>query len=131
MRKLFISSSVALALGLAGCGGSNETLDDIQADTPVQTPISRIVFDPAAGNLNVPNDLLMLPGDDGFFDYTLNIPVADPTDFGDPQNALNVLDGWSTQHPFTININTPDGVTIDESTLSAGIHIYEATLGLV
>ncbi|WP_218310719.1 VolA/Pla-1 family phospholipase [Alteromonas antoniana] len=130
MRKLFISSSVALALGLAGCGGSNETLDDIQADTPVQTPISRIVFDPAAGNLNVPNDLLMLPGDDGFFDYTLNIPVADPTDFGDPQNALNVLDGWSTQHPFTIDVSTPDGVTLDASTLSAGIHIYEATLGL-
>ena len=117
MRKLFISSSVALALGLAGCGGSNETLDDIQADTPVQTPISRIVFDPAAGNLNVPNDLLMLPGDDGFFDYTLNIPVADPSDFGDPQNALNVLDGWSTQHPFTIDVSTPDGVTLDASTL--------------
>ncbi len=130
MRKLFISSSVAVALGLTGCGGSGESFDDIQAETPVQTPNSRIVFDPANGNLNVPNDLLMLPGDDGFFDYTLNIPVADPTDFGDPQNALNVLDGWSTQHPFVINIETAADVAIDASTLSAGIHLYEATLGL-
>jgi len=130
MRKLVLSSSVALALGLAGCGGSDETLSDIQAETEVQTPFSRIVFDPAAGNLNIPNDLLMLPGDDGFFDYTLNIPVADPTDFGDPQNALNVLDGWSTQHPFVINVETPVNTSLDESSLSAGILLFEATLGL-
>ncbi|NMH58504.1 VolA/Pla-1 family phospholipase [Alteromonas ponticola] len=129
MRKLFISSSVALALGLAGCGG-DETIEDIQAETPTVSPSSRIVFDPANGELNTPNDLLMLPGDDGFFDYTLNIPVADPTDFSDPQNALNVLDGWSTQHPFVINVNMAAGASLDESTLSAGIHIYEATLGL-
>ena len=130
MRKLVLSSSVALALGLAGCGGSDETLSDIQAETEVQTPFSRIVFDPAAGNLNIPNDLLMLPGDDGFFDYTLNIPVADPTNFGDPQNALNVLDGWSTQHPFVINVETPVNTSLDESSLSSGILLFEATLGL-
>ncbi|MEW9796819.1 VolA/Pla-1 family phospholipase [Alteromonas sp. CYL-A6] len=130
MRKLLLSTSVAVALGLTGCGGSNETLDDIQAETPVETPISRVVFDPGAGNLNIPNDLLMLPGDDGFFDYTLNIPVADPDDFGDPQNALNVLDGWSTQHPFVIEIDTPAGVSLDASTLPGGVHLYEATLGL-
>jgi len=118
MRKLVLSSSVALALGLAGCGGSDETLS------------SRIVFDPANGNLNIPNDLLMLPGDDGFFDYTLNIPVDDPTDFADPQNALNVLDGWSTQHPFVINVETPAGASLDESTLASGVLLYEATLGL-
>lgn len=130
MRKLILSTSVALALGLSGCGGSNETLSDIESETEVQTPFSRIVFDPAAGNLNVPNDLLMLPGDDGFFDYTLNIPVADPTDFADPTNALNVLDGWSTQHPFVIDVQTPVGVSLDESSLSAGVLLFEATLGL-
>ncbi|CAB9493962.1 VolA/Pla-1 family phospholipase [Alteromonas macleodii] len=130
MRKLVLSSSVALALGLAGCGGSDETLSDIQAETEVQTPFSRIVFDPANGNLNIPNDLLMLPGDDGFFDYTLNIPVDDPTDFADPQNALNVLDGWSTQHPFVINVDTPVGASLDESSLASGVLLFEATLGL-
>ncbi|WP_100657183.1 VolA/Pla-1 family phospholipase [Alteromonas flava] len=129
MRKLLISSSIAMALGLAGCGGG-ETIADIEAEVPVEQPQSRIVFDPGAGELNIPNDLLMLPGSDGFFDYTLNIPVADPTNFGDPQNALNVLDGWATSHPFVINVETPDGVALDETTLSAGVHIFEATLGL-
>ncbi len=129
MRKLFISASVAMALGLTGCGGG-ETIEEIQAETPVETPFSRIVFDPAAGNLNTPNDLLMLPGDDGFFDFTLNIPVADPTDFGDPVNALNILDGWSTQHPFVIDVETPTGVSLDAATLASGVFLYEATLGL-
>ncbi|MBT0586448.1 VolA/Pla-1 family phospholipase [Alteromonas oceanisediminis] len=129
MRKLFISTSVAMALGLVGCGGG-EKIAYIEAEIPVETPFSRIVFDPANGDLNIPNDLLMLPGDDGFFDYTLNIPVADPTDFGDPQNALNVLDGWSTSHPFVIEVNTVAGVALDENTLSAGVRLFEATLGL-
>lgn len=39
MRKLFISTSVALALGLSGCGGSGESMDEIQADTPVPNAI--------------------------------------------------------------------------------------------
>ncbi len=69
-----------------------------------QTPVSRVVFDPANGNLNIPNDLLMLPSDGAVFDYTLNIPVADSTDFSDPQNALNILDGWSSTHPFQLDI---------------------------
>ncbi|MBF7072697.1 hypothetical protein ISG33_04700 [Glaciecola sp. MH2013] len=129
MNKLLISASVLAALGLSGCGGG-DSLSDIREETEVQTAFSRVVFDPAGGNLNIPNDLLMLPGDDGFFDYTLNIPVADPTDFGDPQNALNVLDGWSTTQPFVINVETPDEVSLDASTYPQGLHIYEATLGL-
>ncbi|GLR69612.1 VolA/Pla-1 family phospholipase [Agaribacter marinus] len=128
MRKLLLSTSILAAIGLVGCGG--ETIEDIRNDTPAQTPSSRIVFDPANGNLNIPNDLLMLPGDDGFFDFTLNIPVDDPSDFADPQNALNILDGWSTNAPFQININVPVGVSLDESTIAAGVKIYEATLGL-
>ena len=129
MKKLLISTSVAAALTLMGCGGG-ETISDLQESNPVQAPLSRVVFDPANGNLNIPNDLLMLPGDDGFFDYTLNIPVADPTDFADPQNALNVLDGWSVSQPFVINVDTPSGVSLDASTVSAGVSLYEATLGL-
>ena len=129
MNKLLISASVLAALGLAGCGGG-DTLEELRENAPAQTPFSRIVFDPANGNLNIPNDLLMLPGDDGFFDYTLNIPVDDPTNFGDPQNALNILDGWSTTQPFVIDVDTPPNTQLDANTLSAGVHLYEATLGL-
>ena len=74
MRKLLICASVAAALGLTGCGGG-ETIEEIQAATPDVTPFTRVVFDPAAGVVSPPTDTLMLPGDDGFFDYTLNIPV--------------------------------------------------------
>lgn len=128
MKKLLVSTSILAALGLAGCGG--ETFEELQQEAVVQTPVTRIVFDPANGDLNIPNDLLMLPSDDGVFDFTLNIPVADPTDFGDPQNALNILDGWSTNYPFQLNVIAPATVSIDESTMSAGISIFEATLGL-
>nr|WP_297349056.1 VolA/Pla-1 family phospholipase [uncultured Glaciecola sp.] len=128
MNKLLISTGVLAALGLSGCGG--DTLEEIRTEATPQTPFSRIVFDPANGNLNIPNDLLMLPGADGFFDYTLNIPVADPTNFGDPQNALNILDGWSTNQPFVINVETPPNTSLNADTLSAGVHLYEATLGL-
>ncbi len=128
MNKLLVSTSILAALGLAGCGG--DTIEDLQAETEMETPLSRIVFDPGNGELNIPNDLLMLPSGDAVFDYTLNIPVANPNNFGDPQNALNTQDGWSTNYPFVLEVDVPSGVAIDESTLAAGIHIFEATLGL-
>ncbi|MFT5711850.1 MAG: Pla-1/cef family extracellular lipase [Glaciecola sp.] len=128
MNKLLISTGVLAALGLSGCGG--DKLEEIITKATPQTPFSRVVFDPANGNLNIPNDLLMLPGADGFFDYTLNIPVVDPTNFGDPQNALNILDGWSTNQPFVINVETPSNTSLNADTLGAGVHLYEATLGL-
>lgn len=129
MKKLLISTSIIAALGLAGCGGG-ETIEDLQADVVVQAPVSRIVFDPANGNLNIPNDLLMLPSGDSVFDYTLNIPVADANDFSDPQNALNTQDGWATSQPFQINVNVPARQSLDANTLAAGVRIFEATLGL-
>ncbi|MFC3120123.1 VolA/Pla-1 family phospholipase [Agaribacter flavus] len=128
MKRLLLSTSIIAAVGLAGCGG--ETIEDIRNDTPVVSPSARIIFDPANSELNVPNDLLLLPGDDGFFDFTLNIPVDDPNNFGDPQNAMNILDGWSTNAPFPINVDVPAGLSLDESTIAASIRIFEATLGL-
>lgn len=129
MKKLILSTSVAIALGLSGCGGG-ESIEDIENQTETVTPYTRIIFDPSNGVLNVPNDLLMLPGDDGFFDYTLNIPVDNATNMSDPQAALNILDGWSIQHPFAIDVETPEGIALDDTTLSAGILLFEATLGL-
>ena len=38
---------------------------------------------------------------------TLNIPVADPTNFGDPQVALNALDGFSTSAPWSTTFSAP------------------------
>ncbi|MBN7821554.1 VolA/Pla-1 family phospholipase [Bowmanella yangjiangensis] len=133
MKKLVISAAVASVMGLSGCGGG-ESLSDIQsdADKAPAKPFARIVFDPAASKLNVPNDLLMIPDTSlGFFDFTIN--TASDADFNpaDPQSALTALDGWSTQHPFKIDINVPSGVSLDTSSVSANsIRLFESTQAL-
>ncbi|MBC3764664.1 VolA/Pla-1 family phospholipase [Neptunicella marina] len=131
MKKLLISSAIAAVLGLTGCGG--ETLKDTQEDvaTPAK-PFSRIVFDPAESNLNVPNDLTMIP-DGNLFDFTINILADNEVDPADPQYALGALDGWSTNHPFVINIDVPSGVEIDELTAGANgsVRIFEAQQALI
>ncbi|AWL11768.1 Triacylglycerol lipase [Saliniradius amylolyticus] len=130
MKKLVLSATIATVLGLTGCGGG-ETLEELQneAEQSPTPPTSRIVFDPAASNLNVPNDLLMIPNGD-LFDFTINTVSVAEFDPGNPQHALSALDGWSTQHPFTININVPEGSSLNEDTLMDAIHIYEATQAL-
>jgi Pla-1/cef family extracellular lipase len=126
MKKLLISTSVATALVLGGCGGG-ETIQDLRADNPVKPPSSRIKFDPGAGDLNIPNDLLMIPDDGAIVDYTLNIPVKNASDFSDPLVAVNSLDGWSTTQPMLLEVNMAPGATIDNSTLSAGISLVKTT----
>ena len=67
MNKLLLSFAIASALGLAGCGG--ETLDEIKDNTQtggeVQIRLSRVVYDPAAGVLSPPHDLLLQGTKDG------------------------------------------------------------------
>jgi len=108
--KLRLFPALALALfWLAGCGGSS----DVDRATPVNpatqpggdpsTATFTAQFDPAAGVLPFPNNLLR----SGSTDLTLNIPVADPTDFGNPQVALNALDGFSTVAPWSFSFDRP------------------------
>lgn len=135
MRKLLLSSSIAVAMGLAGCGGSGETLSDIEANTPVETPSSRIVFDPAGGALNVPSDLffaLVEQTDDG----TLEMPdeVAGQANggtpnFGNPGAALGAIDGWSVQHPITFPTSHAAGVSLDQTIAPNAIRIFEGAIG--
>ncbi len=69
-----------------------------------------------------PNNLLLL----GTTDLTLNIPVADPTNFGDPKVAMNALDGFSTTAPWSTTFNVP----LDATTLVPGgtVRVFEVTL---
>lgn len=82
MKKLIFSISVVLVLGLMGCGGG-EFIEDINSSIDEVIFYLCILFDLVNGNLNVFNDFFMLFGDDGFFDYILNILVDDLIDFGD------------------------------------------------
>ena len=128
MNKLTLSVAVAIALGLAGCGG--ETLDDIKQETGSNTvkPFSRVVFDPAAATprLSVPNDLLF----QGTIDGTLTTDAAAAPDYTNPQVALGALDGWSTQNPFTIAIDVAAGATLVASSVQqpGAVRIFEMVM---
>jgi hypothetical protein len=113
--------TLALALSaslLAGCSGSSNSPRAVPV-TPATnnngTPVSGVLtasFDPSNGVIPTPNNLLL----SGTTDLTLNIPVAGgegSTNFGDPQVALNTLDGWSTTAPWSFAfVNPPNAATV-------------------
>ena len=128
MKKLVLSLAIASALGLSGC--ESETLQDVQEETVnggLVTPTARVIYDPADGVLSVPNDILFTDTTDG----TLNIPVDDPTNFADPTVAINALDGWSTMNPFVIELDFPETISLDASSVAspASVRVFEVEFG--
>ncbi|MCC5824833.1 VolA/Pla-1 family phospholipase [Alkalimonas sp.] len=127
MKKLAISLAVAAALGLTACGDS---LEDIQQQVEQEgsqvIAASRVVFDPGAGAVSVPNDLLFLGTTDG----TLTLDSGSQN-YADPQTALGVLDGWSTQNPFSIELRFAPGVGLNAQSASApgAVRIFEVVMG--
>lgn len=129
MKKILLSTSIAAVLGLVGCGGG-DTVYEQNADTPKAKPYVRVVFDPATSNLNIPNDLLMIPSGK-LFDFTLNTEGSATFDPANPQHALSMLDGWSTSHPFQVKVTLAAGVDIDATTVGPrSIRLFEATQAL-
>ncbi|WP_333608247.1 VolA/Pla-1 family phospholipase [Arsukibacterium sp.] len=126
MNKLAISIAVAVALGLTGCGDS---LEDIKQDTEQDQviPSSRVVFDPSAGAVSVPNDLLF----QGTTDGTLTLDTGANPDYTNPQVALGALDGWSTQNPFSIALSFAPGVSLNNDSASApgSVRLFKAVMG--
>jgi len=137
MKKLALSIAVISALSLSAC--DNETIEDIQKEVAdngtAVTAQSRVVFDPAKGVLSVPNDLLFLGTTDG----TLFMPGEKDSeglhlitpDYSDPSTALGVLDGWSTFNPFSLEMDFPDGKSLDvaSASLPSSVRIFEAVMG--
>lgn len=80
------------------------------------------VFDPPAGQIPFPSNLLFSGSTDG----TLNIPVSDPDNPADPRAALNALDGFSTVAPLTANFSG----SLNAGTVKAGstVRVFEITL---
>ncbi|PTB89064.1 alpha/beta hydrolase, partial [Pseudidiomarina aestuarii] len=114
MKKLMLASAISSALLLAGCGGSGDDAPTTEIETQVNA--TRVVFDPSDGAVPVPSNILL----SGTVDGTLNIPVADPTDFANPQVAINGLDGWGTHSTMTFSFSLPfdqngNQVTVDSA----------------
>ncbi|MGA7297607.1 MAG: Ig-like domain-containing protein [Rhodanobacteraceae bacterium] len=117
LRNLF--ALIALSLLLTACGSSGSSSI---GNNPPPTPAIVANFDPANSVIPFPNNLLF----SGTTDLTLNIPVANPADFSDPQVALNALDGFSTVAPWSTGFSAAPSAT----SLSPGndVHVYEVTL---
>ncbi|MCL1046122.1 lipase [Shewanella electrodiphila] len=130
MKRLILGVAIASALGLSGCSedSSNEAKDSVE---PL-IPFSQVVFDPAAGDVPLPNDLLF----NGTTDGTLNIPGEDGVDYVDPSLALGALDGWSTSSPISISVDLPEDnngvmLTLDAASVfqPGAVRMFEATVG--
>ena len=85
----------------------------------IDTTAEKALFNPADGVIPFPNDLLF--GTDG----TLDIPVADPNDYSDPQVALNTSWGFATDTPMSTAFSSP----IDPASISGdSVRVYQVTL---
>ncbi|MFO1351480.1 MAG: Ig-like domain-containing protein [Gammaproteobacteria bacterium] len=81
-------------------------------------------FDPAAGVIPTPNNLLF----NGSTDGTLNIPIIDPNSPSSAVlNALNALDGFSTVAPGVATFSA----AIDPATVRAGDTVRMFEVGVV
>src|SRR5690606_14305526 len=119
MQKTLLLSAVLASLLMAGCSTDPEESRAVPVEVPTQpdgTPITAIGptanFDPTTGALPTPNNLAYL----GTADGTLNPPVADATDFGDPTVAISALDGWSTVAPMVTRFSA----AVDPTTVVPG-----------
>ena len=122
---------VALALSsllLAACSSSSNAPRAVPAPPATNengTPVNAVLtasFNTTTGAIPRPNNLLL----SGTRDLTLNIPVANPSNFADPLVQLNTLDGWSTVAPWTF----PMSAVARASSITAGgsVRWFEVTL---
>lgn len=127
MKTLKIGVSlVALAVVSACSDSSNYDYDASRADAEeaaalLPSATFEATFSPADAVIPFPNNLLMAGSKDG----TINITVADPEDYSNPQVALNALDGFSTTAPITTGFSQ----AIDPESLVLGetVRIFEVT----
>ncbi len=99
-------------------------------DGSIVTGILTAAFDPANGVLPFPHNLLYT----GTRDLTLNPPVANPANVGDPAVALSALDGFSTTEKWVatfLNTTPPARVpgAIDPASVVPGqsVRVFQVT----
>ncbi len=128
MRTRLTLTLALSSLLLAACGGSSNS-DRAVATSPSNNnngnPVNGVLtarFDPSAGVIPLPNNLLL----SGTTDLTLNPPVANPNNYGDPSVAISTLDGWSTVGPMSTSFNAKP----DPASIGAGqsVRIFEVSL---
>lgn len=94
------------------------TFPALNKDGTIVTGILTAAYDPLGGVFPFPFNLLYLGTTDG----TLNPPVEDPTNFGDPTVALSAMDGFSTTERWVTSFVDANGNPgqIDPGSVVAG-----------
>lgn len=133
-RKKLLASLIISSFALTACDSDEKVSNE-------QFAYSRLQFNPTAGELPKPNDLLFSGTPDG----TLQLPDENTAiatavnngtamSYADSTVALGALDGWSTTHPLVMDVDLIDGNTIVAAPgtgyLAPGaIRIFSVTLG--
>lgn len=125
--KYYIITIISIVV-LQACSSSSyapRAVDTSPATNPGGDPVTATItaiFDPSGGVLPFPTNILL----SGTTDLTLNVPVADPTNFGDPAVALSALDGYSTNAPWA----TPFSANVEPTSVTPGnsVRLFEVTL---
>jgi hypothetical protein len=125
--KYLILTTISIVVLQACSSGANapRAVETGPAINPGGDPVTAVItatFDPSNGIIPFPSNLLL----SGSADLTLNVPVTDPTNFGDPAVALSALDGFSTNAPWATSFSTdvaPGSVTTGNS-----VRVFEVTL---
>ncbi|WP_223789804.1 Ig-like domain-containing protein [Marinicella meishanensis] len=124
---LLTLTSIVLLQACSSSSNSPRAVDAPPATNPgggVVTGVIEAIFNPASGDptqVPIPTNLFL----SGTTDLTMNIPVADPTDFSDPLVAINALDGFSTVAPWSTNFSVPVAAA---SVNPGSVKVYEVTL---
>ena len=122
-RLVLIVPFVLFALQVQAAPTFPATNKDGSIVTEVLTP----VFNPTAGDIPFPHNLLFV----GTTDLTLNVPVTDPGNFGDPAVALSATDGFSTTQAWTARFvnNARQNATIDPASIIPGqsVRLFEVS----
>lgn len=121
-RRALASAGLLLVTLLAGQATAASYQVPGNNDGSTVTGIITANFDPSNGVVPFPTNLLL----QGTTDLTINIPVANPNDYSDPQVALNALDGFSTVAPWTTTFSAP----LDPGSVIPGrsVRFYEVSL---
>jgi len=124
---LLTLTSFVLLQACSSSSNSPRAVDAPPATNPggdVVTGVIEAIFNPASGDptqVPIPTNLFL----SGTTDLTMNIPVADPSDYSDPLVALNALDGFSTVAPWSTNFSVP---VASDSVGPDSVKVFEVTL---
>ena len=125
-RKLLTLCLSSAALAACSSGSNSPTTAVVagparNTDGSVVSGVQTARFDPSNGVLPFPTNLLF----NGSTDVTLNPPVVNPNNFGDPAVALSALDGFSTNAPWTAQFSA----AINPASVIAGqtVRMFEVT----